>query len=666
MPPPHCFYILKNQTTTSARAFYELLSSMRFAVSLLTVLGIASVIGTVLKQNEPYANYVVQFGQFWFQLFEALGLYDVYHAAWFLLILVFLVLSTSLCIYRNTPGMLRELKAYREHARENSLRAFAHQAEYRIPPGDDQALSRLQGFLQAHGFRFRSVAQADDGVLLAAKAGSYQRLGYIFTHAAIVIICIGGLLDGNVPFKLQELLGEKVVETRDIPQAEVPPRSRLPLGNLSFRGNMTLPEGSSGTVAFVRMRDGYLVQELPFTVALEDFRIEHYATGQPKSFESDVAIIDQDLKQPLRATIRVNHPLIYKGIAIYQSDFQDGGSGLSFNAWSLAGPDSKPESLKSSIFQNVRTGAGDQTLTIEFDDFRLFNILTLEDKPGAKPRNVGPSVSFKVRNSQGQAREYLNYMQPMNLDGRAWYVSGMREAQSEDFRYLRIPVDAEGGIDDYMRLRGVLFDPATVNLVAHRLATKALGQQAETDLRQRFEQSVVRLLTAFAKGGYSEIAKVIDKAVPQAEREKAAQTYIRIVGNAAFEALALSRERAGKPAPVADEATLSFVHESLNSMSDLFFYGAPFYLQLTAFEQRQASGFQLTRSPGKDLVYGGSVLLVLGIFAMIYLRERRIWLLVKPQAGQVLFAMSANRKNRDLDIEFARYRDRLQQLLQAS
>ena len=56
--------------------------------------------------------------------------------------------------------------------------------------------------------------------------------------------------------------------------------------------------------------------------------------------------------------------------------------------------------------------------------------------------------------------------------------------------------------------------------------------------------------------------------------------------------------------------------------------------------------------------------LVLGIFAMIYLRERRIWMLVKPSAGQVLFTMSANRKNRDLDLEFTRYRDQLQALME--
>ncbi len=88
-------------------------------------------------------------------------------------------------------------------------------------------------------------------------------------------------------------------------------------------------------------------------------------------------------------------------------------------------------------------------------------------------------------------------------------------------------------------------------------------------------------------------------------------------------------------------------------------------LQMTNFEQREASGLQLTRSPGKNLVYSGSVLLVLGIFAMIYIRERRIWLLIKPEQQVVLFAMSANRKNRDFEIEFNRYQSQLNTLLQS-
>ena len=129
----------------------------------------------------------------------------------------------------------------------------------------------------------------------------------------------------------------------------------------------------------------------------------------------------------------------------------------------------------------------------------------------------------------------------------------------------------------------------------------------------------------------------------------------------------ISRERAGlKPAPV-NAQTLQFVRDSLNAINDSYAYGGPVYLQLTGYEEVQASGLQLTRSPGKNIVYAGSVLLMLGVFAMFYIRERRIWLLVKPQGhgqpGEVLFAMSSNRKTLDFENEFNRHKQNLAELL---
>ena len=107
----------------------------------------------------------------------------------------------------------------------------------------------------------------------------------------------------------------------------------------------------------------------------------------------------------------------------------------------------------------------------------------------------------------------------------------------------------------------------------------------------------------------------------------------------------------------------TYLRDSLNAINDSYAYGGPVYLQLTGYEEVQASGLQLTRSPGKNIVYTGSVLLILGVFAMFYIRERRIWLLVKPQAGQVLLAMSGNRKTMDFEKEFERHRQQLADLL---
>lgn len=636
---------------------------MRFAVSMLTVLGIASIIGTVLKQNEPYENYIIKFGQFWFEAFEKLGLFDVYHALWFLVILLFLVISTSLCIYRNSPLMVREWKTFKEHAAEKSLRAFSHQASYAYSNNQSANIAdtrnKLAEYLTGQGFKFKFKTQQNGDELIAAKAGTHQRLGYIFTHAAMVIIFFGGLLDGNLPLKVQEMLGNKKIEVLDIPESQVPAISRLSANNGSFRANMTLPEGMSDDVAFVRIRDGYLVQELPFRITLKDFRIEHYATGQPKSFESDIEITDSSLKEPLKSTISVNHPLVYKGIAIYQSDFQDGGSTVNFKAWDLSKPNVEATQLDGEIFRKGLIGEGENQLVVEYNEFRKFNILNLTPDGKGKPRNVGPSVTYKLRDASGQAREYVAYMQPMQLDGKYYFISGMRETVQEDFKYLRIPVDNNFEIDGFMHFREVMLNSKLYPIIAKKLVANM--QTQDPKLHAQFEGSVVQLLKTFADGGYTNLAKVIEAAVPVPEREKAAQAYIKMLNSAAFEAYNLSLEQANKKPLVFDDNVPAMLQNSLNAFSDSFFYGSPHYLQLVNFKHVEASGFQLTKSPGQKWVYLGSVLLVLGIFAMFYIRERRIWLLVK--ANEVVFAMSSNRKNLDFEEEFERSKKQLGQLL---
>ncbi|ACT47206.1 ResB family protein [Methylotenera mobilis JLW8] len=648
-----------NPKLSFTKNFLDLLSSMRFAVSLLSVLGVASVIGTVLKQNEPYENYIVKFGQFWFAMFERMGLYDVYHSVWFLVILLFLVVSTSLCIYRNTPLMLKEWRTFKEHATEKSLRAFSHQATFNLTADYAAVKQNLLQFLDAKGFKYKIRAQEDGSELIAAKAGTHQRWGYIFTHVAMVVILFGGLLDGNLPFKVQEMLGYKRIETKDLPVSKVPEASKMSVSNPSFRGNMTLAEGSTQNVAFLRVRDGYLVQELPFAVGLKDFRIEHYATGQPKSFESDLVIFDPELKEPIAKTISVNHPLTYKGIAIYQSDFQDGGTGLKFNVWNLFSSNNQPQALSGNIFGEGALGEGDAKLRVEYNDFRKFNIINMSPDGKGKPHNVGPNVTYKLRDGRGQATEYVTYMQPVQIDGQFYFLSGMRETVQEDFRYLRIPVDEGLSIDGFMGFRAIMLDASKYPEIAKRIAQKSLGVRGDPEIRKQFELSLVRLLTVFAQGGYSEVAKVIEKNVPEKEREASATTYIKMVNVAAYEAYNMALELNNKPLLKNSAETERLMRDSLNAFSDMFFYGTPYYLQLNQFEHKEASGLQLTKSPGQKWVYLGSVILVLGIFAMMYIRERRVWLYLKPGAKEVHFAMASNRKNLEFEQEFNLYREQL-------
>ena len=149
---------------------------MRFAVSLLMFICVASVVGTVLQQNRSSSNYIDQFGPFWYEVFDKFSIWHVYNSWWFLLIMAFLVVSTTVCLIRNAPKMLRDARSFREHVRASSLRAFPHRVESQEPTDVPSTVTGLKTLLGRFGYAVRE-RQDGDGVLLAAKKGSANRLG---------------------------------------------------------------------------------------------------------------------------------------------------------------------------------------------------------------------------------------------------------------------------------------------------------------------------------------------------------------------------------------------------------------------------------------------------------------------------------------------------------
>ena len=231
----------------AVRSIVELLSSMRFAIALLTIISIASVIGTVILQNEDINSYINQFGPFWYRIFEVMGLYTVFSAWWFALMLAFLVLSTTLCVLRTSPKMLADIRQFKENVREQSLKAFPLRAQAVLTEGAEAAAQRIGQTLVASGWKVRLQRRETpngQGWMVAAKAGAWNKLGYIFTHSAIVVICAGALLDGRLMVQLHTLfLGKTTFEGGGL-ISEVPDEHRLSDWNPSFRGSILVTEGA--------------------------------------------------------------------------------------------------------------------------------------------------------------------------------------------------------------------------------------------------------------------------------------------------------------------------------------------------------------------------------------------------------------------------------------
>ena len=682
------------------RSGMELLSSMRFAIALLTVICIASVIGTVIKQHEPAVNYTNQFGPFWADLFLALKLNAVYSAWWFLIILAFLVISTSLCILRNTPKFLADIRNYKENIREGSLKAFHHKAEGPLAQAPEAEAQRIGQMLAGGGWKVKLQERdtpTGKGWMVAAKAGAANKIGYIAAHSAIVLICLGGLFDGDLFVRALTWFGGKTVYSGGGFVSEVKPEHRLPANNPTFRGNLVVSEGTVSSTAILSQSDGILLQELPFAVELKKFIVEYYPTGMPKLFASDIVIHDKETGEAKEARIEVNHPASYRGVQIYQSSFDDGGSRVKLKALPMAGG-AKSFEVEGTIGSSSQITNGDEKLTLEYTALRVINVENMTNDAGGsgadvrkvdlrqalssrlgaadktptqrEMRNVGPSITYKLRDEAGQAREFHNYMLPVDTgDGTPVFLLGVRTATSEPFRYLRLPADEDGSMEGFVRLRAALHDPAMRERAVRRYVLKAVDPQ-RPELVDQLTASAARAVGLFAGvetvggkqvSGLQALSDFMETAVPEAERERAAEVLLRILNGTLLELSALARETQGKPPLVESEATARFMTQAVLALSDISLYPAPVTFQLDDFTQVQASVFQVARAPGKNVVYLGCLLLILGVFAMLYVRERRLWVWVAPDGtgAKATMALSTNRKTLDADREFEQLRSKL-------
>jgi cytochrome c biogenesis protein len=452
-----------------------------------------------------------------------------------------------------------------------------------------------------------------------------------------------------------------------------------------------------------------LLQELPFSIELRKFIVEYYSTGMPKLFASEIVIHDKETGQALPQRVEVNHPVRYRGIEIYQSGFDDGGSRVTLRGLPMASAIA-PFEIAGTIGGSAPLTNGREQMTLEFTGLRVINVENLgktatdprqdgesrighaiDQRLGAanktterkELRNVGPSVSYKLRDAAGQAREYNNYMLPVLLDNDPdtvpIFLLGVRETPADQFQYLRIPADPEGDKQTFLRTRQALQDPALRQEAVRRYVRQAIPAERK-DMAEQLSASALRALNLYAGAepsgaasgqgkpsgaGLQAISDFMEANVPQAERERASEVLIRILNGVLFELVQMSRQAAGQPLLEPNQKTQNFMAQAVLSLSDAFAYPAPMTFELKDFEQVQASVFQVARAPGRNIVYLGCLLLILGIFAMLYVRERRLWIWLSPveEGGEsrATMALSSNRKTLDGDKEFEHLKERLLQ-----
>nr|WP_315254668.1 cytochrome c biogenesis protein ResB [uncultured Duganella sp.] len=633
------------------KAVLHLLRSMRFAIAILAVVAVAATTGSIIEQSQPAVVYVSRHGEFWASFFALCGLTDVYHAWWFLGLLGCMAASTALCLWQNTPSMLRDMRSYRENKSIASLRNLEFHAEFSL---NERSATQagLASYLTAQGFRYKHVFTGG-GSLLAARAGNARRLGYFLVHGAMVLICVGGLIDNAS----------------------------------SYRASLRIPQGATAGTAQIQAGEQVRQQPLPFSVRLKEFRIAHYANGQPSDFTSDIEILDDGRVVP--ATLRVNHPFIYRGVTLFQSGFDDGGSSIRLRMHPAAGA---VQDIRGEIGKDAALLIDGEPAMLELAELRAINVFNKDGlaekawhsrtQPGERMRDAGASVAFRLRDKQGQADQWLVYQQALEIDGDRYRIIGHQAAGETAMRYLRIPADADGGIGTYTRLAQALADPRQ-----RAAAAKAVAERvADPRLAATLEATSAALMEGFQRKGYSALVDLMPPDSAGKQEMQVGQLYLQLLERSAFQLLKHDDQRelqakhgdsqlsvkldapdgrhaqrgesglsetTGQHAASAAPESSQTLRALLTAHSDAVDMRLPAVFTFEDYTQIDATVLQVTHAPGAALVYLGAALLALGVIAMYFVRERRLWL--HCAGGKLLLAFSANRNQPALQAEFDRH-----------
>ncbi len=274
--------VKKDQKQSKSNPVIRFFASVRLAIFLLITLALTSIIGTVLPQGQPLQFYE-RYGPTLFKLIQGLHLNDTYHSWWYVTLLVLFSINLVVCTFKRLPYTLQLYKRDNLNVTLDKLKRMRLLKRSVLPKNisSEQVVSEFKDAAGGH----IQEKPLENGKLVLSEKGKWSYWGLYALHGSILVIFAGALLG--------ILLG--------------------------FKGSATLLEGES-TTHCVQEGTGKPIP-LGFTLRCDKFTLSYYKNGMPKDYRSDLTIIDKG-KVVLHDVLRVNHPLEYKGITIYQASYQ--------------------------------------------------------------------------------------------------------------------------------------------------------------------------------------------------------------------------------------------------------------------------------------------------------------------------------------------------------
>lgn len=310
------------------RKAWQTAAAIKTGVVLLIMVVIFSAVGTVVLQrpvtepDEMQRAYSPQA----LRLLDAVGLTDVFHAWWFVALMILVSISIVAASIERFPNAWRYYARPYKYPDDTFRRALHPQKEVDIAD-EETGLVASERALHAMGFKPERVVREDHFAIFAERNRISEMAVYI-VHASLLLIFAGGIIDG--------LYG--------------------------WRGTLNLNEGETSNV--VELRDG-ATKALPFAIRCDATGQENYEDGSPKKWWSKLAVV-KDSQDVQKKEIVVNDPLVYGGIRFYQSSFGPNGK---VEQLVLEATAAKSGEKKPIAFALNESAALDAETTVRFAEF---------------------------------------------------------------------------------------------------------------------------------------------------------------------------------------------------------------------------------------------------------------------------------------------------------
>lgn len=271
--------------------FLQFFSSLKCGLLLLGLLGVAVVLGTLILQRpmaqegqieQVYAPQIVS-------LLNVLGLFDVFHTWWFILLLGLLGGNITLASIERFPQVWRLYARPHFLADATFIRALPFQKEIPLGPHTPAgAMALAAETLENLGYPPRAGV-LPQGTLYVEKHRIVRLAPYV-VHASLLIIFVGAMLDG----------------TR------------------GYKGFVSLRPGASTDVIEPLTMPGAR-RHLNFTLRCDAAGMVPYPDGSPRQYWSQLAVLENG-REVERKKIYVNDPLTYKGVRFFQASLSSMGT----------------------------------------------------------------------------------------------------------------------------------------------------------------------------------------------------------------------------------------------------------------------------------------------------------------------------------------------------